>query len=250
MFAVKLLVCAVLLMEVNGRSIAHEEYEPYYYVMPATYFEDPSPVLINEEQMHPIRVGRERRQAHGSLAFNSDGTTGVNVRLPLAGDNRNQFSAIGGLDFTKNQQIAAGTAGLAYDHINGHGLTVTKTHMPGIADRTAAAGTLNLFNNKNHNLDANAFAARTTLSNPVVPSFNTVGGGLDYMYKNKVGAGVSVARTPFFDKTDYSATGNLNLFRDRSTSLDFKAGLSKSVSPYIPRSSWEPTTGFTFRKFF
>lgn len=186
MFAVKLLACAVLLIGVHGRSIADEEYEPHYYLLPDTYFEELTPVLIDDEQMHPLRAGRERRQLHGSLAYNSDGTSAVNMKLPFAGNNRNQFSAIGGVDFTKNQKIAGETIGLAYDNINGNGLSLTKTHIPGFGDRTAAAGNLNLFHNVNHNLDANAFAARTTLNNPAIPNFNTIGGGLDYMYKNKV----------------------------------------------------------------
>lgn len=186
MFPVKLLSCVVLIVGVYGRSIVTEEHQPWYYVMPDTYFDEPSPILVDEEYMHPIRAARERRQLHGSFAYNPDSSSSLNMKFPLGGNDKNMFSAIGGLDFTRNKQIAAGTAGLAYENIRGHGLSLTQTHMPGVGDRSAAAGTLNLFHNDNHNLAANAFAARTTLNNPAVPSFNNVGGGLDYMFKNKV----------------------------------------------------------------
>lgn len=59
-----------------------------------------------------------------------------------------------------------------------------------------------------------------------------------------------MARTPLFDKTDYSAMGKLNVFRGQDFSIDFNAGLSKSISPYIPERSWEPSYGFIFKKGF
>lgn len=65
---------------------------------------------------------------------------------------------------------------------NGHGITLTKSHLPG-ADRVAAAANVNLYDKGDHKFDANAFAVRTIPEASQFDSFNTYGGGADYMYK-------------------------------------------------------------------
>ncbi|KAJ8708763.1 hypothetical protein PYW08_010145 [Mythimna loreyi] len=199
--------------------------------------------------LHQPEHRRQTRQLHGSTMVNSDGSTGINAKLPFAGNDKNVLSAIGAVNFDANRHLQSGTAGLALDNVNGHGLSLTNTHIPNFGERVTAAGHARLFHNPNHDVTANAFATRNMPSIPQVPNFNTYGGGLDYMYKNRIGASLNAAHTPLLQRTDYSATGNLNLFRGRDSSLDFNAGLSKSVSPFM-KSSWEPSTGFTFRKFF
>ncbi|KOB76794.1 Attacin [Operophtera brumata] len=134
-------------------------------------------------------------------------------------------------------------------HSKGHSATLSKSHFPG-ADRVTAAGNVNLYKNGDHKVDVNAFAARTMPEAPHQDSFNTFGTGAEYMYKEKLGGEVNVVHTPLWDKTDYSAAGKLNLFKDSDSSWDFKAGVSKSVSPFIPKSSWEPNYGFSFTKWF
>lgn len=67
---------------------------------------------------------------------------------------------------------------------------------------------------------------------------------------DKLGASLSAAHTDLLKRTDYSAMGNLNLFKTPSSSLDFNAGYSKSVSPYIPSSNWQPSFGMSFSKYF
>lgn len=189
-------------------------------------------------------------QLHGSTFFNSDKTSGFNARLPFASTNNNVFSAIGGANFDANRHLSSATYGLALDNKAGHGLSLTNTRIPNFGNRITAAGHANLFHNQNHDLTANAFLSRNMPTIPQVPNFNTVGGGVDYMFKNKVGGSLGVAHTPFLQRTDYSANGIVNLFRNKDTSLDFNAGLSKSVSPFMSNSKWEPSTGFTLRKFF
>lgn len=66
---------------------------------------------------------------------------------------------------------------------NGHGLTLTHSHIPGAADRVAAAANVNLFHNENHNRDAKAFAAHTMPAAAQFPNSNTYGAGGEYMYK-------------------------------------------------------------------
>ncbi|CAH0598256.1 unnamed protein product [Chrysodeixis includens] len=203
--------------------------------------------LFGEEPILEHR--RVARQVHGSATVNADSSSAFNFRAPIAGNDRNALSGIGGLSFDANKHLQSATAGLAFDNANGHGLSLTNTHIPNFGNRLTAAGHANLFRNSNHDVSANAFVTRNMPTIPHVPNFNTVGGGLDYMYKNKVGASLGVAQTPFLQRTDYSAMGNLNLFRDRSSSLDLNAGVSKSVSPFM-RSSWQPSAGLSFRKFF
>ncbi|KAG6456240.1 defense protein 3 [Manduca sexta] len=196
----------------------------------------------------PMVISRVRRDTHGSVTVNSDGTSGAVLKVPFAGDDKNVFSAIGGLDLDKNLKMSGTTAGLAYDNVNGHGVTLTDTHVPGFGDKLTAAGKLNVFHNDNHNLDVKAFATRNMPDIPRVPDFNTVGGGVDYMFKDKVGASASAAHTPLFDRNDYSVGGKLNLFRDPSTSFDFNAGYKKFEMPNI-KSDWTPNIGFSLTKF-
>jgi hypothetical protein len=68
---------------------------------------------------------------------------------------------------------------------NGHGLSVSHTNVPNFGSQLTGAGKLNLLNTNDHKLDANAFVTRNmpNIPNVPVPNFNTVGGGLDYMYK-------------------------------------------------------------------
>lgn len=61
-------------------------------------------------------------------------------------------------------------------------MTLTYSHIPGAADRVAAAANVNLFHNENHNLDAKAFAAHTMPAAAQFPNSNTYGAGAEYMY--------------------------------------------------------------------
>ncbi|XP_061728873.1 defense protein 3-like [Cydia pomonella] len=145
---------------------------------------------------------------------------------------------------------AAG-GGLALDNINGHGLSVTGQHIPSLGNQATAAGRLGLINTPDHKLGANAFITRTMPNIPNLPNFNTHGGSLDYTFKDKIGGSLGMAHTDLFKKTDYSAMGNLNLFRNPSSSLDLNAGWTKSQSP-IPafNHNWAPQGGLTFTKYF
>nr|ABG72692.1 attacin-like protein [Antheraea mylitta] len=221
MFA-KLFLVSVLLVGVNSRYLRIEQ--PGYYI--EQYEEQP-------EQWSNSRV---RRQA-GALTVNSDGTSGAAVKIPITGNENHKLSAIGSLDFNDRNKLGAATAGLAYDNVNGHGATLTKTHIPGFGDKMTAAGKVNLFHNDNHDLNANAFATRNMPNIPQVPNFNTVGGGVDYMFKDRIGASASAAHTDFINRNDYSLGGKLNIFKTPTTSLDFNAGWKKFDMPSY-RSSW------------
>lgn len=192
---------------------------------------------------------RARRQA-GSFTVNSDGTSGAALKVPLTGNDKNVLSAIGSADFNDRHKLSAASAGLALDNVNGHGLSLTGTRIPGFGEQLGVAGKVNLFHNNNHDLSAKAFAIRNSPSAiPNAPNFNTLGGGVDYMFKQKVGASLSAAHSDVINRNDYSAGGKLNLFRSPSSSLDFNAGFKKFDTPFY-RSSWEPNVGFSFSKFF
>ncbi|CAG9568612.1 unnamed protein product [Danaus chrysippus] len=132
----------------------------------------------------------------------------------------------------------------------GHSLSVSESRIPDFGKQQTIAGNLNLMNTEKHNLNANAFVSRNIPKFPEVPNFNTVGGGVDYMFNKKVGASLDVAHTPFLQRTDVNAMGKLNLYQNPTTSLDFGAGASKSFSPHIPNSSWEPNFRFSLSKYF
>jgi len=240
MFSFKLLIAAAALVCVGARHIVFED-ETGYYLLPIEDLENIEPV--------PARAGRMRRQVQGSATVKSDGTSGANVRIPIVGNDRNVLSAVAGVGLTDQLKIGETSYGLALHNVKGHSATLSKSHFPG-ADRVTAAGNVNLYKNGDHKVDVNAFAARTMPEAPHQDSFNTFGTGAEYMYKEKLGGEVNVVHTPLWDKTDYSAAGKLNLFKDSDSSWDFKAGVSKSVSPFIPKSSWEPNYGFSFTKWF
>ncbi|XP_045761777.1 attacin-like isoform X2 [Maniola jurtina] len=250
----KIALFAVFLAGVSCMSIP--------YGRPAFFLEDHANLMNDDfedqyfkhpqESVYPIyRNTRVRRQARGVLNTNPDGSTNIMAKLPLAGNDKNIVSGIGSLGGLKEGGgYSSATAGLALDNVNGHGLSVTGKHIPSFGDQLTAAGTANLFHNDNHDLSANAFATRSFPNNPVIPNFNTYGGGVDYMYNNKVGASLGMAHTDLLKRTDYSAMGKLNLFRDPTSSLDFNAGVSKSISPYMPSQSWQPSAGLSFSKYF
>nr|P01513.2 RecName: Full=Attacin-E; AltName: Full=Immune protein P5; Contains: RecName: Full=Attacin-F; Flags: Precursor [Hyalophora cecropia]CAA40886.1 acidic attacin [Hyalophora cecropia] len=210
--------------------------EPVYYI---EHYEEPE----------LLASSRVRRDAHGALTLNSDGTSGAVVKVPFAGNDKNIVSAIGSVDLTDRQKLGAATAGVALDNINGHGLSLTDTHIPGFGDKMTAAGKVNVFHNDNHDITAKAFATRNMPDIANVPNFNTVGGGIDYMFKDKIGASASAAHTDFINRNDYSLDGKLNLFKTPDTSIDFNAGFKKFDTPFM-KSSWEPNFGFSLSKYF
>ncbi|XP_023937618.2 defense protein 3-like [Bicyclus anynana] len=252
MFA-KIALFTVFLAGVSSMSIPYGR--PAFYLDDVNYVNDDGEDVYfkhPQESVYPIyHNSRVRRQVHGVINTNPDGTTNFMGKLPLAGNDQNVLSAIGGIGGAKNGGgYGSASAGLALDNVNGHGLSLTGKHIPSIGDQLTAAGKANLFHNDHHDLSANAFATKTMPSNPVIPNFNTYGGGLDYMYNNKIGASLGAAHTDLFKRTDYSAMGKLNLFHNPTSSLDLNAGFSKSISPYMPSQSWQPSAGLTFSKYF
>ncbi|CAG9792419.1 unnamed protein product [Diatraea saccharalis] len=183
-------------------------------------------------------------QNAASYTINSDGTTNIAGKIGLAGNDQNALSAL-----ISKSSTGAISKGLAWDNANGHGLSVSQANIPGFGSQLTGAGKLNLLHNENHNLNANAFVTKNMPNIPQVPNFNTVGGNLDYTFKDRVGATLGAARTPFLQRTDYSAMGKLNLFQSPSTSVDLNAGFSKSVSPHF-NTKWEPSGGLSFTRFF
>ncbi|RVE45567.1 hypothetical protein evm_009764 [Chilo suppressalis] len=175
-----------------------------------------------------------------STTLNSDGSSVFASKLGLDHNDKNQISAL----FSKSS-TGAFSKGLALDNVNGHGLSVSQTNIPGFGSQLTGAGKLNLINTNIHKLDANAFITKNIPDMLQVPNFNTVGGNLDYMYKDRVGATLGAARTPLLDRTDYSAMGKLNLFHSPSSSLDLNAGYSKITSPHF-NTNWQPSGGLTF----
>lgn len=59
---------------------------------------------------------RARRQL-GSVFLNSDSTSGANIKLPLAGSNKNVLSALGSVGFDANKHLSSASGGLALDNV-------------------------------------------------------------------------------------------------------------------------------------
>ncbi|RVE40548.1 hypothetical protein evm_014803 [Chilo suppressalis] len=112
------------------------------------------------------------------MTLNSDGSSLFAAKLGLAHTDNNALSAL-----LSKSSTGAISKGLALDNVNGHGLSVSQTNIPGFGSQLTGAGKLNLLHNQNHNLNANAFITKNMPNIPQVPNFNTVGGNLDYMFK-------------------------------------------------------------------
>ncbi|CAG9792418.1 unnamed protein product [Diatraea saccharalis] len=180
-----------------------------------------------------------------SLSINSDGSSVMTGKFGLAHNDKNAISAL-----ISKSSTGVMSKGLALDNANGHGLSLQHASVPGFGTQLTGAGKLNLINNANHHLDANAFVTKNMPNIPEVkvPNFNTFGGNLDYMFKDKVGATLGAARTPFLERTDLSAMGKLNLFHTPTSSIDLNAGFSKSMSPHF-NTNWQPSGVLSFNKF-
>ncbi|XP_075986260.1 attacin-A-like [Anticarsia gemmatalis] len=250
MFATKLFLAAVLLVCVSARHIQFEdvpygEHEEYRY-----------PVYdVDEdfEYQHPghLASARVRREVQGqaTVKLGNDGSVGLSSKIPFASNDKHALSAIGSTGLDGNLNLGSKGIGLAYDHANGHGAAVMHETVPGFGSKLTGAGHATLFQNENHKVGANAFVTKNMPTNyPGVPNFNTVGGGVDYMFKEKIGGSLGMASTPFLDRKDYSAMGNLNVFRSPTSSLDFNAGFKKFDMPRF-NSGWEPNFGLSYTRF-
>nr|ACB45563.1 attacin-like protein [Antheraea pernyi] len=230
MFA-KVFFVSVLMVGVNSRYLLIEEpsYSEHY-----------------EEQPDQWGSSRVRRQA-GKVSISSDGSSSVMLKAPLNKDET--LSAVSSVDLTNKLKLGASSVGLAYDHKDGHGATLSHTHIPDYGDRLTATGTRSFIKNDNHDLSLTAIAARDFPNHPQLPPHNSFGGSVDYMYKNKIGASAGAMHTDLFKRNDYNLGGKLNIFKTDTSSLDFNAGWRKMDMPHF-RTSWEPSTSFIFSKYF
>ncbi|CAG4944917.1 unnamed protein product [Parnassius apollo] len=246
------IILSVLMVCVNGRYLIQEDYRsPYVFVEDGRNIRAYNLEEALSQDSQEYNLSRVRRQAHGVLSSNPDGTSNFMAKVPLTVDDKNMLSAVGTVSGASGKgDFKAAGGGLAWDNVNGHGASFTGQHIPDFGDQLTAAAKLNLLHNDKHDVTAQAFATRSFPSNPNIPNFDTYGGKVGYIYDDKLGASLGMQHTDLFKKTDYSAMGNYNLFKGRDSSLDFNAGMSKSVSPYIPTSRWEPSAGLSFTKWF
>ncbi|XP_048001386.1 attacin-like [Leguminivora glycinivorella] len=264
------LFALALLATAQARYIALDDLKIQPYVIDvANLAQDDFEDALSEqafESVHPGYLNRVRRElgSMSSLSTNADGSVNLNLKVPIVRGESNVLSAVGsasGIQQSESGYRAAGVkpgpgyaaagGGFALDNINGHGLSVTGQHIPGLGNQATAAGRLLLVNAPNHKLGANAFVTRAMPNIHNLPNFNTYGGSVDYTFKDKIGGSLGMAHTDLFKKTDYSAMGHLNLFRGPSTSLDLNAGWTKSQSSNPAyNNNWAPQGGLSFTKYF
>ncbi|XP_038218076.1 attacin-like [Zerene cesonia] len=171
-------------------------------------------------------------------------------KTPFAGNDERQLSQTVSKTYSPDGKLTSYSGGVDFDTANGHGVSLSAKGIPDYGKQLTAAGRVNLVNANDHKLDAGAFITRNFPNTHELPNHNTFGGNLDYMYKDKIGAGLSAAHTDLFQKTDVAALGKFNLYRDPTSSLNLNAGAQRSFSPFIPRSSWEPFVGINYKTTF
>lgn len=256
MFVLKFILATVLVVASARHLPQDNEYQRSYQeaLTPHLYLfdEEGHPVYkieeVAQDEEEPNYTGKSRiRRASTSVTLNSDGGIGLVGKVPLTSNENNRLSAIGTMDLTSDLNTGAKGLGLQLENANGHSLTVLKQNVPGREDSLTAAGKLNVFHNDNHNVDVRGSITRHMPEFSYVPDHNTVGGGVDYMYKDKIGGSLGMSSTPYFDRKDYSAMGNLNLYKDRTSSFDFNGGFRKIETPHFS-TGWEPGFGLTWSK--
>ncbi|XP_058449778.1 attacin-A-like isoform X2 [Malaya genurostris] len=111
---------------------------------------------------------------------------------------------------------------------NDHGVSFSKSNMPGVGSQTRFDGQANLFKTDSNRLDANAFK---TFNNPKQgPSFGSHGAGLDWSNVRGHGASVGFDRTPALKETNVFATGRANLWQNKGSSLDAFGTANRALS--------------------
>ncbi|CAG4944938.1 unnamed protein product [Parnassius apollo] len=221
------IILSVLMVCANGRYLIQEHYRsPYVFVEDGRNIRAYNLEESLSQDPQEYNLSRVRRQAHGVLSSNPDGTSNFMANVPLTLDDKNMLSAVGTVSGASGKgDFKAAGGGLAWDNVNGHGASLTGQHIPDFGDQLTAAAKLNLLHSDKHDVTAQAFATRSFPSNPNIPNFDTYGGKVGYTYDNKLGASLGMQHTDLFKKTDYSAMGNYNLFKGRDSSLDFNAVL-------------------------
>ncbi|XP_063394692.1 defense protein 3-like [Cydia fagiglandana] len=114
-------------------------------------------------------------------------------------------------------------------------------------DQMSAAAKMNVIHTDNHKMDVHAFATKTMPHNQ--PSFVTHGGGVDYMYKNAVGASASVAHTPMFKHTEQNVGAKFNLHQTPSSAVSLNLGATRSMNPHSS-GGFKPNMLFNVQKKF
>ncbi|XP_045455067.1 defense protein 3-like [Melitaea cinxia] len=118
----------------------------------------------------------------------------------------------------------------------GHSVGLHGQHIPEFGNRVTGTANVNVLKTNDHKVDVNAFTTQTITK--AGPNFSTHGGGVDYTFKEKFGANTSVAHTHMFNKTDYSVGSHVNLYKNPTTSVDFKAGVQRTDIQF-GRGNWE-----------
>lgn len=106
---------ALLLVGVNARHVPWEKF-PYGFDEEYRY---PEYVDQDFQFQHPgyLASARVRRQAQTSLSLNSDGSTGLGAKVPIASNDRNVLSAIGSVGLDNKMNTASKGFGLALDNV-------------------------------------------------------------------------------------------------------------------------------------
>lgn len=121
MFVVKFVLMTVLLVCVSARhtQLVDNPYDIYRQTHNVVETNQEPQYYEPEEFQHPghLTSARVRRQAQGRLSLNSDGSTGIDAKIPLVNNDKNQLSAIGKMAFDDKMNTATKGIGLAFDNM-------------------------------------------------------------------------------------------------------------------------------------
>lgn len=118
MYSLKVFVIAAIIIGATARSVPKERLGSYVLI------EEDGDMLVyalaedseaTTEEVHPQRV---RRQAHGSLSSNPDGSSNFAAKIPIARGDSNVLSAIGSVNGANGKGgFGSAGGGLAWDNM-------------------------------------------------------------------------------------------------------------------------------------
>ncbi|CAH2098338.1 unnamed protein product [Euphydryas editha] len=190
----------------------------------------------------------------GGMNENLDGTKDFNINAMKEFDNHTVHASayvVGQRDKPDPRYLNAPPYNVAGGSVAvekaGHSVSLHGQHIPNYGNRVTASANVNVLKTDAHKVDVNAFTTQTIPK--AGPNFSTHGAGLDYNFKEKLGANASVAHTPMYNQTNYSVGSNVNLYKNPTTSVDFKAGVNRTDTAF-GRGNWEKQGFIQFSKKF
>jgi len=175
--------------------------------------------------------------------FGTDGK--VQIAHGFGKPNHNVTASAFAAGSIKGGPVTTGGA-LAYNK-NGHGLALSKVHVPGGDDSFTQSANANIFNNGTHKFDVNAFTSQNKSANGF--EYKRHGAGMEWSHVNGHSANASISKIQNLGtQAQLGASANLWKSQAGNTSLNLNGGASKWMSgPFKGQSDFGGGVGIHYK---